>query len=352
MQRRQARALLGTLWIIDGLLQAQPEMFSRAWPLGQLAKSAMGEPAWVNHSIFAVLGWFAPSWPWWNLAAVALQLGIGTGLLLGRAVKPALAVSFAWLGLIWWMGEGFGTLPSGFALMLGGAPGPALLYAAIGALAWPSGQQLHCKRPQRHQRAILARLAVAPGACTKWLPGSKRAHHSWRDGSWSYTEPEYPISTRACTGVWLSFWLGTTAAQAFSPYSSRVLLRSNLKESEIGQPGYLVAAARWMYTLSASHGSQLIWVMAVLQVSIGLAALNRSHRRIWLSVAIALSVFYWVVGQDLGGVLAGGATDPGLGPLVVLLAAVMWKEPAQVAPSHYHGLFNWQRQARVPAKCS
>jgi len=319
--------LLGALWIIDGLLQAQPEMFSHAWPLDQLAQSAMGEPAWINHSIFAVIGWFASAWPWWNLAAVAVQLGIGAGLVMGRAVKPALAASFAWLGVIWWLGEGFGTLPSGFALMLGGAPGPALLYAAIGALAWPRGFQPHSKDPKNHQRGTFAVSANPLWARAEWLRASESPHQSCWGAYVGRAEPEKPVSNTAGTGAWVAFWLGTTAAQAFSPHSSTVLLRSNLVESEIGQPAYLVDAAKWMYSLAASHGTQLIWLLAVLQVLIGLGVFDRSHRRIWLGMAIALSVFYWVVGQDLGGILAGGATDPGLGPLAVLLAVAMWPRP-------------------------
>jgi hypothetical protein len=32
----------------------------------------------------------------------------------------------------------------------------------------------------------------------------------------------------------------------------------------------------------------------------------------------------WVAVQNLGGILAGGATDPNSGPLVVLLALIYW----------------------------
>jgi hypothetical protein len=43
-----------------------------------------------------------------------------------------------------------------------------------------------------------------------------------------------------------------------------------------------------------------------------------------LWVAIALSGAFWVIGQDFGGILAGGATDPNAGPLYVLLALSLY----------------------------
>ena len=39
---------------------------------------------------------------------------------------------------------------------------------------------------------------------------------------------------------------------------------------------------------------------------------------------IVLSALVWVVGQDLGGVLAPGVTDVGSGPLLILVALAYW----------------------------
>jgi hypothetical protein len=46
--------------------------------------------------------------------------------------------------------------------------------------------------------------------------------------------------------------------------------------------------------------------------------------RVLLVVAIVVFVAVWVAVQDFGGILAGGATDPNSGPLVILLALAYW----------------------------
>lgn len=43
-----------------------------------------------------------------------------------------------------------------------------------------------------------------------------------------------------------------------------------------------------------------------------------------IGLGIALSLFYWVVFQQLGGIFTADATDPNLGPLMILLALAAW----------------------------
>lgn len=43
-----------------------------------------------------------------------------------------------------------------------------------------------------------------------------------------------------------------------------------------------------------------------------------------LVAGVALSLVFWVLGQNFGGILAGNATDPGAGPLYVLLASTLY----------------------------
>ncbi|MGO9458210.1 MAG: hypothetical protein ACLP62_14390, partial [Acidimicrobiales bacterium] len=141
LTRRHLRVALGALWLLDAALQLEPVNFARAYPLGTLAQSVMGAPGWENHAVFTAIRPFAAQWPWWNLAAAALQAAIGLCLVTGRAVRPALAISFGWAAFVWFVGEGLGALPTGFATMLTGAPGPAVLYVVLGALAWPTEER-------------------------------------------------------------------------------------------------------------------------------------------------------------------------------------------------------------------
>jgi hypothetical protein len=41
-------------------------------------------------------------------------------------------------------------------------------------------------------------------------------------------------------------------------------------------------------------------------------------------LAIVVSAVIWVFAEAFGGIMAGGATDPNSGPLLVLLALAFW----------------------------
>jgi hypothetical protein len=65
-------------------------------------------------------------------------------------------------------------------------------------------------------------------------------------------------------------------------------------------------------------------VLAGASVAIGVAVARNRHARALLIGAIALNRVCWALGQGLGGILQGGATDPNSGPLSVLLACAMY----------------------------
>ena len=76
--------------------------------------------------------------------------------------------------------------------------------------------------------------------------------------------------------------------------------------------------------LLAGHGAVFAVTAAVAQVAIGLAILRPRWRRAALGAGTALAVTYGLLGQDLGGLLTGRATDPGTAPLLVLFALALW----------------------------
>ncbi|MHB1535313.1 MAG: hypothetical protein ACYC1D_12050 [Acidimicrobiales bacterium] len=286
LSRRGVRIALGVLWIFDGLLQAEPAKFDHGYPLGDLAQSAMGEPTALSHSIVVGIQPFVAHWPWWNLGAVLVEVAVGAALVSGRLVRAALAVSVFWAALVWWLGEGFGMLASGFAMMLGGAPGPAVLYAALALLAWPV------------------------------------ADH--RD-----------VPARGWLAVWGVLWLGGAALPLAFRFSAGQVIRANLAENALGQPHLLRDASGWLFHLAAHDGLAISAVLTAVQAAVGLGVLSGRGRRGWLTLGVIFSLFAWVVGQDLGGVLTSGANDPGLGPLVVVLAFAGWpkRDPAAAGAS-------------------
>jgi hypothetical protein len=64
--------------------------------------------------------------------------------------------------------------------------------------------------------------------------------------------------------------------------------------------------------------------LAGTSVAIGVAVACNWHARAFLLAAIFLNLAYSVIGQGLGGIFQGGATDPNAGPLLVLLACALY----------------------------
>ena len=231
----------------------------------------MGEPGWINRSIFAGIRPFVSHWPWWNLAAVLVELFIGSMLVWGRAIRPVLGLSIAWALVIWWLGEGFGLLPTGFALMEAGAPGTAIGYVALVLLSWP-----RTGRPDVGRRAWMA--------------------------------------------AWMVIWVGGAVLHLISPFPARQLLTANLATLAEGSPSWLMGASAPVLHLARHHGVALNLALATLDLLVGLGALREGpFRRIWIAVGLAAAIFFWVSFQQLGGIFTAGATDPGLGPLVVII---------------------------------
>ena len=135
--RRGVQIALGLLWLLDGVLQAQSYMFSRAFATQLIAGVGQGQPGFVSAPVHRVSVVVAAHPALWNVPFVALQILIGVGLLVHRTARPALAVSIVWALLVWYLSEGLGGIASGSASIVTGAPGSALIYALLGAAAWP-----------------------------------------------------------------------------------------------------------------------------------------------------------------------------------------------------------------------
>ena len=199
--RRRLQLLLAGLWLLDGVLQLQPVMFTRRFP-AMLAESAAGQPgvvaAPVTWAARLIAGHPAPA----NAAFAALQIALGLGLAWRPAVRPALAGSVLWGLAVWWLGEGLGGLFTGTASPAGGAPGAALLYAVLAVLLWP---------PRRES-------AVSPRAEAR-LDGVTGARGAVDGSSGAAGRRRQPvpfvagqaIGVRGAAVVWLVLWAGLAA---------------------------------------------------------------------------------------------------------------------------------------------
>jgi cytochrome oxidase Cu insertion factor (SCO1/SenC/PrrC family) len=273
--RQLIRIGFGVLWILDGLLQAQPAM-----PLGLATNvtepSADGAPGWVRGLVdFAAQGWtYHPV----NAAAAAVWIQIGIGIWLVTAARGPWSrlgglASVGWGLVVWIFGEAFGGIFTPGLSWLFGAPGAALLYAVAGALialpdrAW-AGPRLG--------RVVLGGtgLFLAGMALIQAWPGN-------------------------------GFWSGTVGGK---PGNLASMIQGMAQTS---QPRFLSSLVNAFGTFAVGHGFavNLVLVVAMAAIGLALASGRRAVVRPAIGLLVVLCAAVWVLVQDLG-VFGGLGTDP------------------------------------------
>jgi hypothetical protein len=276
--RRKLQLALGASWLLDGILQFQPSMFTKAFP-EMLAGSAAGNPAFVASPVNWSATLITHHLVVLNAVFAAIQVALGLGIAWRPAVRLALAASVLWSLAVWFLGEGLGGVLAGPASLADGAPGAVILYALLAILLWPA-------RKERPSRFIAARAV-----------GEKTALILW-------------------TVLWASM-----AYFALQPG-----LGGEIKDMAAGQPTWV----SWPVTHTASllsgpgplAGSLLAAALAVAAVGVWLPARTA---RAAIVLALVLAVFLWLA-QGFGALFTGAATDPSSGPLLILLALAYWPE--------------------------
>ena len=285
--RRMLQLGLAAIWLLDGVLQYQSFMYTKAF--GQmLAGTADGNPSviarpinWdatlVEHHLVLI-----------NTIFATIQLLLGLGLAFRPTVRLALGASIAWAIGVWWFGEGLGGILNGVASPLNGAPGAVIIYALIAVLLWPVDRDMSA--PFVAARAVGAQVARA---------------------------------------LWLVLWL-SLAYFALTPANrAPQALNGMIAGMESGQPGWLSAIDRGAASLVAGQGLAASIVLAVALAVIAFGVyLPTPAARATLVLAIIVAIVIWVVGEGFGMILAGGATDPNSGPLLVLLVLTYWPSRA------------------------
>ncbi len=125
---------LGGLWLLDGVLQLQPAMFTSAFVTTVLAPNLQSQPLLIENIVAFGIKIFSLNIFWCNLASALIQLAIGILLIFpfhNSILRFGLWLSVVWALIIWIFGEGFGNLFTGSAIFYTGAPGSALLYLII-----------------------------------------------------------------------------------------------------------------------------------------------------------------------------------------------------------------------------
>ena len=267
---------LGGLWILSGLLQAQPGMFAMDMLSTTMQPSATTQPGWLAALIRWSIGAVTPRLVAFNWCVIVLEIGLGL-LLAGvwsRGVRPALWLSMVWALAVWVFGEGMGQLLTGSATLLAGAPGAMLLYGA--------------------------------GAALLLLPAKR-----WSPRSGLPSLPTLVVLGTLVLGALLQFapvfW---TALGLANPFGEGLMMP---------QPVLLRSAVN--VGVSLAFAAPVAFNLALVLTMLGLAYLlffwPRNRQVVW-AVIIFLAVT-WVVGQDMGMLFDGMATDPNSAPILTLL---------------------------------
>ncbi len=287
--QRFIQIVLGVIWLVDGILQFQPYMFTKAFATDVLAGVGQGQPAFVSHPVTAMAQFLTPHIAFWNAIFATIQVLIGVGLLIRRTVKPALVVSFGWVIAVWWFAEAFGQMFGGSSTILNGAPGAVLLYGLIGAMVWPTNQ---------------SKEISASGSGLVGDMGGRI--------------------------IWAALWILDAGLQFLPANHAKGALSSAITGAASGEPGFLASISNSVGHTIKGFGPEIAILLGIAEVLIGLGVLGK-RPNIALMAGAGLALVIWVVGQDLGGILTGQGTDPNAGPLYILLALTCYQWPNTVS---------------------
>ena len=281
------RVGFGVLWILDGILQAQPKM------AGGLATQVMepiaaASPGWVQH----VVNWGGTSWSFHPIqagaASVWIQVGIGAWLLVaarGTWSRLAGVASVGWGLVVWVFGESFGGIFAPGLSWLTGAPGAVLIYVVAGALiALPE----NAWRSPRLGRLLLGGIGVffiGMAVLQAW-PGR-------------------------------GYWQGTRHGQ---PGTLSGMVQQMATTS---QPHFLSSLLASFGSFAASNGVAVNLVVVIVLAALGGVFLTGQPRlvryAVWFGAVFCLAD--WVLVEDLG-FLGGLGTDPNsMIPWILLFSA-------------------------------
>jgi hypothetical protein len=281
--RRALQLGLAAVWLLDGVLQYQPFMYTKAFAQ-LLAGTAAGNPSVIARPITWDANLVQHHLVLVNTIFATIQLLLGLGIAFRPTVRIALAASIAWSVGVWWFGEGLGGVLIGGASPLNGAPGAVIIYALLAVLLWPADR----------------------------------------------TRPAPFVAARAVGGhlakvLWLVFWLSEAYFALLPANRAPQAVNAMIANMEGGEPGWLAAIQRGGASLVANQGlaASVVLAVALALIAIGVY-LPEPFAKATLVLAIVVALVIWVVAQALGGILASGATDPNSGPLLVLLALAYW----------------------------
>jgi hypothetical protein len=295
LSRKTLQRIIGVLWLIDGLLQLQPQMFTMNMVNGIMKPMLQGQPGIFEPSLQFIVNQTTLHLTAVNLliAIVQILLGLGFLFLSGDWVKWLVLASIVWAFIVWYGGEGMNMLLTGTASILTGAPGAVLLYPLLGLAVYPRNQS-----------------TTSTGATRK----------ASDDGL---------ISRRLLRYILAGFWCFAALLQ-LQPYWWQDGQISQAVGAMVGQGGLNAVLVDPVLTQISNATANIetslniALIIVFLAIGIGLAVVKDEHVRPFLIASIIVSGLFWYFSQAFGMILTGMATDFNSGLLVVVIALACW----------------------------
>jgi hypothetical protein len=318
--RRKLQLALALVWLLDGILQFQPWMFSQAFPQ-MLADSAHGNPAVLAAPITWSAGLIGHYPTILNALFATIQVALGLGIACRASVKYALGASVAWSLGVWWFGEGFGGILAGTASPVNGAPGAVILYALLAVLLWPANTTRAAANQAAANRAAANRAAANRAAANQ-----AAANHAAANPGAPFVAG-LAIGRRPAQALWLVLW-GSLAFFSLTPASrAPQAISGAISDMAAGEPSWL----GWIDSHAASalaHQGLAASIVLAAAFAIIAAGIYVSARSV-IMAALVITVALWLA-QGLGGIFTGMGTDVESAPLLALIALAFW--PSATAP--------------------
>ena len=296
LSRKALQRVLGILWLIDGILQLQPQMFTMNMVNGVMRPMLQGQPALVEPSLQFIVDQTTQHLLEVNLLIAIVQILLGLGFLFisDRWIRELVIASWVWAFIVWFGGEGMSMLFTGTASILSGAPGAVLLYPLLGLAVWPRKQS----------------RSSATEATTK-------------------TGDDGLLSRRILRWVLAAFWLFAALLQLQPNWWQDGQISQTIG-AMVGQGGLNSVLVDPVLTQISNATANIeiplniALIVIFLALGIGLAIVRKNQLRPFLVASIIVSIAFWYVSQAFGMILTGMATDFNSGLLLVVLALAVW----------------------------
>lgn len=308
---RGLQIALGCLWLLDGLLQLQHQMFTSNFTSQVISPASQGQPRFVSGLMHFGVHIFLLHPAICNSIIALIQLNLGVMILWKRTLRFGLLFSIPWAAIVWVLGEGYGGIFSLHTLLLMGAPGAASLYLLLALASLPS--KLDAKRFSQKQQvaywlAIVWAVLWIGGGVYQLLPGQ---------GSTSDVSSMIAANAQSAPG-----WMASLDNSMSNYIHNLGKPNSSLQIQSMHMSSAQMTHMTSEVNTTAESGQGFISVLcfAFVLICIGIGVLfSGIWRKLAIYAGIMLSLVFWVVGQSLGGYYTGMATDPNSGPLFVIL---------------------------------